>query len=145
MRADTLHLTLAFIGDVPLTTRERLLAELDSPVIAPFELAFERFGHWRHNRIGWLGPEPSPALAELAGALRERLTALGVPFDDKPFAAHVTLLRNTRGGEPPPCQPLRWAVADFALVESRPDEQGAHYTVLRRWPLTAGNAAPGLG
>lgn len=135
MRADTLHLTLAFLGDLPPVWRERLLADIAPISLGGFELEFATPGYWRHNRIGWLGPRPSAALDELAGRLRSQLVALGAPFDAKPFNAHVTLLRNCAGGDPPPCRPVVWKVDDFALIESRPDESGAHYTVLKRWAL----------
>jgi 2'-5' RNA ligase len=48
---------------------------------------------------------------------------------------HVTLLRNTAGGALPECDPVRWPVRDFVLVASRTDADGAHYEVIRRWPL----------
>lgn len=135
MRADTLHLTLAFLGDTPEPMRARLLEAITTIPIGPLALRFEGAGYWAHNRIGWLRPQPDARLNALAVALREQLRVLAVPFDARAFVPHVTLLRHTAGGAPPVCAPVRWRADDFVLVESRPDDGGAHYTVLKRWAL----------
>lgn len=136
MRADTLHLTLAFLGNTPTEARDALLPHIDTIRAGAFELALDRPGAWPHNRIGWLGcSEPPAALTDLAeqlrGALRESRTA----FDARPFVPHVTLLRNTPGGAAPACTPVRWRVDSFVLVASRTEADGARYEVIQRWPL----------
>jgi 2'-5' RNA ligase len=133
MRADTLHLTLAFLGETPMQTCAVLLPHLAAVRAAPFELRLDRAGCWPHNRIGWLGAAQTPAaLIELAADLRGALAAASTTFDRRPFVPHVTLLRQTAGGQPPACAPVRWPVHDFSLVLSRP---GARYEILQRWPL----------
>jgi 2'-5' RNA ligase len=32
---------------------------------------------------------------------------------------------------------VRWPIGDFVLVASRTEADGAHYEVIRRWPLNA--------
>lgn len=136
MRADTLHLTLAFLGATPAAQLDILLPQVESIRAEAFELALDQPGCWRHNRIGWLGlRQPSPQLAGLVAALQAALRVAGVGFDDRPYWPHVTLLRNTAGGEPPSCEPVQWPVRDFVLVASRTDADGAHYEVVRRWSL----------
>ena len=137
MRADTLHLTLAFLGATSAAQRDALLPHVDTVRAEPFDLSFDQPGFWRHNRIGWLGiRQPPSPLAELVAALQGALQDAGVAFAARPHLPHVTLLRNTAGGEVPPCEPVQWRVHDFVLVASRTDADGAHYEVVRRWPLT---------
>ena len=136
MRADTLHLTLAFLGATPAAQRDALLPQIESIQADAFELTLDQPGCWRHNRIGWLGTRQPPSqLAGLVAALQLALQDAGVDFDARPHLPHVTLLRNTAGGERPPCEPVHWVVRDFVLVASRTDADGAHYEIVRRWPL----------
>jgi 2'-5' RNA ligase len=136
MRADTLHVTLAFLGATPADQLNRLIGCADQVRGTSFDLVLGQPGHWRQNRIGWLGPQaiPQPYL-ELVGALNANLAAAGFPVDPRPHVPHVTLLRNSDGGEIPGCAPVRWAVGDFVLVKSVTGSGGAHYEVMARWPL----------
>jgi 2'-5' RNA ligase len=136
MRADTLHITLAFLGSTPAEKLDALIACADTVQTDAFELILDQAGYWRHNRIGWLGAtETPPPHLELVGALNAALQAAGFPVDVRPHVPHVTLLRKSVGGEVPPCEPVHWPVSDFVLVASRTEAEGAHYEVIRRWPL----------
>jgi len=136
MRADTLHITLAFLGSTPVAQLDALFACADAVQSEPFELILEQAGYWRHNRIGWLGASQTPPQhLELVGALNAALQAAGYSVDTRPHVPHVTLLRNSAGGEVPECTPVRWPISDFVLVASRRETDGMHYDVIRRWPL----------
>jgi 2'-5' RNA ligase len=136
MRADTLHLTLAFLGRTPVAQLAALTTSVDAIQASAFELSLNQPGHWRHNRIGWLGPsQPSPQLGELVSELNAAIRQSGVAFDARPHVPHVTLLRNTTGGELIACEPIHWSVNDFVLVSSRTEMDGAYYDVIRRWLL----------
>ncbi len=150
MRSETLHLTLAFIGDVPVA-RLDLLREAAACVSAEclaqdggagFTLAIDRLGFWRHNKILWAGCQQAPlALLTLVGRLREQLAAVGLPLATGDFNAHVTLLRHV--GMPPTAEQLAvaapdaviWPVHEFVLVESQLAPAGSQYTIIGRWPL----------
>ncbi len=137
MRADTLHLTLAFLGRTPVDQLDALIASVDAVEAGAFELTLDQPGHWQHNRVGWLGPsQPPPQLGELVNLLNAAIQQSGVVFDARPHVPHVTLLRNTAGGGLPACEPVGWSVRDFVLVASRTESDGAHYEVLQRWSLT---------
>ena len=137
MRADTLHLTLAFLGNTPLATRDSLLPHVDALRAGAFDLLLGQPGYWPHNRIGWLGcREISAPLAGLAERLRHGLSEARVLFDAKPFVSHVTLLRQAEGGPVSFCSPVHWRVRDFVLVASTRGVSGTHYRILRRWPLS---------
>ncbi len=142
MRADTLHITLAFIGATPGERVAALIACGDAVATDAYALTLDQAGYWRHNRIGWLGAQRMPPQhVELVDTLNERLHAARFPVDARPHVPHVTLLRNTSGGDIPQCRPISWAVGEFALVKSVTDPDGAHYTVIQRWPLRP-NIAP---
>ena len=136
MRADTLHLTLAFLGNTSAAQLEALLPHVETIHLDTFELTLGQAGCWRHNRIGWMGTnQMPPQLGELIDRLNAALRAAGLSVDPRPYTPHVTLLRNSAGGEVPACDPVCWAVSDFVLVKSRTEIGGAHYEVIRRWPL----------
>lgn len=136
MRADTLHLTLAFLGSTPTDQLESLFACADGVQADAFDLNLDRAGYWRHNRIGWFGASQTPPqYLELVGMLNAALQVAGFPVDARPHVPHVTLLRNSAGGELPACEPVNWSVRDFVLVSSRTEADGAHYEVVKRWPL----------
>lgn len=136
-RAETIHLTLAFLGEVEPGRIDELLAlagEIRSPA---FCLNLTRFGWWPHNRIVWAAPAEAPAeLALLVDALRKRLFGAGFRFDAKSFVPHVTLLRKADCRKNPlPSGEIEWRAEDFVLVRSVPGESGSVYEVLGRWPL----------
>jgi RNA 2',3'-cyclic 3'-phosphodiesterase len=136
MRAETLHITLAFLGSTPVEQLDPLIASADTIEAGAFELILDQAGYWRHNRIGWLGASQTPPQhVELVSKLNTTLRAAGFAVDARPHVPHVTLLRNTAGGELPACTAVFWPVSDFVLVTSRTEADGAHYEAIRRWPL----------
>ena len=136
MRADTLHITLAFLGATPADQLDTLFACADAVQAEPYELLLDQAGYWRHNRIGWLGAsETPPQHAELVEALNAQLRAAGFPVDDRPHVPHVTLLRKSDGGAVPDCRAVNWPIGDFVLVKSITESDGARYEVVRRWAL----------
>lgn len=142
MRADTLHLTLAFLGTTPVDQLKTLVACADNVLTEPFELVLDRAGFWRHNRIGWFGPsETPPPHLKLVSALNAALQAAGFPVDARPHVPHVTLLRNTAGGDVPVCTPVRWRASEFVLVKSVTGSGDARYEVMWRRDFAGGGAA----
>lgn len=136
-RAETIHLTLAFLGDVEPEQIGDLLG-LAGEIRAPaFDLNLTRFGWWPHNRIVWAAPDETPAeLMLLVDALRESLLGAGFRFDTQPFVPHITLLRKADCRKSPlPAGEVEWRAEEFVLVKSAPGENGAAYEVLGRWPL----------
>lgn len=136
MRAETLHITLIFLGSTPAEQLDALTACVDAVQTNAFELVLDQSGYWRQNRIGWLGASQTPPQhLELVGALYAALQGAGFAVDARPHVPHVTLLRNSVGGEVPSFTPVRWPVRNFVLVASRREADGMHYDAIRRWPL----------
>jgi len=134
---DNVHLTLAFLGDVPRDRLHQIESVAGEISGSRCDLAVDRLQYWRHNRILWAGVERCPEpLAGLAGKLSVGLRAIGFKLDDRPYVLHITLLRNARRAPAFPAIPaVAWPVAAFALIESVPRGDGRAYEVLREWPL----------
>ena len=144
-RPDTIHLTLAFLGEVPeaaLPTLCALAAELKAP---PFELVIDRLGFWSHNQLLWAGCSTTPApLEDMVLALQKNLIAAGFTPDraDRPFTPHLTLLRKVPvisqpgSDEPlPEISPFPWHCSRWVLVRSHSNAQGASYQAIGEFLL----------
>lgn len=139
-RPQTIHLTLAFVGDIPEARLPELIAAAQAVHGLAFSFEVDRLGYWRHNRLRWAGcTETPPALGELAGRLRAALSAAGFPIDrdHADFVPHITLLRKcTRAAAPQAIEPpLHWSAGEFVLVRSRLDAEGANYERLAGFGL----------
>lgn len=137
MRRDTVHLTLAFLGDVALSRLSALEAVADSTRAQRFVLELDRVGSWHGNRILWTGCAQVPdALQALAHKLDTGLRAAGFDLETRAFNPHVTLVRGAaRAPQEAGTAAIRWRVASFTLVASERDAAGARYRTLGRWPL----------
>lgn len=137
MRADTLHLTLAFIGDIPRAQIPQLLLLAGEVSCPAFTLCLDMAALWERQHLIWAGPRQPPAeLMDLAGQLSSRLQAAGVPVDRRVFKPHVTLIRRCeRAFAERDIEPVVWKVNSFVLVESLRESAGARYRVLARWPI----------
>lgn len=142
-RADTLHLTMAFIGDIP-AARVDTLPPLDTLAAgtAPFTLTLDQIGWWRHNRIVWCAPQASEALSALQANLAAAVRGAGFALDTRPFSPHLTLIRRAeRAPQGVSMRLVEWRVEELLLVESvqargsGAGRGGARYQTIGRWPL----------
>ena len=135
MRAENLHLTLAFLGNVEDARAEEVERATGAVALRRCSLILDRPGYWKHNRIAWAGASVVPLeLAALVSGLREALATSRIGFDAKTFASHVTLLREAR--EPavmPALEPIEWRLAGFALVQSVTLPRGSRYEIRKSW------------
>lgn len=137
-RADSVHLTLLFLGDVPESALAAVQGVGAAVRFAPFSMRIDTVKCWRHNDIAWAGPGAMPAeLAQLVSGLEDAASAAGFAVERRPYAAHVTLVRKAK------CRPLdvgpihvHWPVSEFVLVRSRLHVDGSRYEVIGRWPAT---------
>lgn len=138
MRADTLHATLVFLGDVVEHRLEALKLAAQEVAGDSFEFNLDQARYWGHNHIAYAAPSVAPApLSVLVSDLEQRLRAHRFRFERRDYKPHVTLLRHAQWtDEPlPKMEAVNWQVRDFVLVSSLRDEQGARYEVLARFPL----------
>jgi 2'-5' RNA ligase len=135
--ASKVHLTLAFLGEVPAERAAAAIAAAQGVEGAGFSATFDQLGSFPRAGVAWAGPSrPPPELRHLADGLASRLRDAGFALDDRPFAAHVTLARRiTRRIEAAAMAPVEWEAKSFALVES--DRRTGRYTTRESWVLGA--------
>lgn len=140
MRADTLHATLVFLGDVAEHRLEALSLAAQETEFRGFSLSLTTACYWGHNHIVYAAPDViPPQLADLADELGQNLRRHRFRIEQREYKPHITLLRNAKWSDLdlPPMPSVRWRVRGFALVQSLSDEQGARYKVLARFGESA--------
>lgn len=135
MRPESVHITLAFLGSAGPALVPEIAAAAARVAPRAFVLRLDESGYWRHNQIAWAGAQQVPPdLTALVFDLRAALAAAAIPFDPKPFVAHVTLVRKARPGFAlPRLEPFDWPVREFVLVRSVTGPDGSRYEVIGRW------------
>lgn len=138
---ETLHLTLAFLGEVRAERLPLLLATARTVKARRFALSVDTLGYWSDKRLLWAGcSSPAPAFGELADALRDVLGRAGYTYDgqNRKLTPHLTLVRKipkTSGPiEHAPIETVSWNCDGFALVCSRPSGNGSLYETIAEFP-----------
>ena len=136
-RADTLHLTILFLGDVNELRVPTLMACGDCIKSAAFKLRIDACAHFPEARVAWLGcTEPPAALFDLHHALLPEVRAAQISVDESEYQPHITVARScTLFPSPHPIPEVDWPVESFVLIDSRRTEAGPLYRVLKYWPL----------
>jgi len=98
-KPDNIHLTLQFLGECPaewLPVLHGILREAAAGC-QPFDLTVQGSGTFGEtDDILWLGVLPAPILSQLAVRIRDLLREQAMPWERRPFAAHITLARQVR-------------------------------------------------
>jgi len=139
-RAENLHRTLAFLGNVPEARLDAVHAVGASVHAAPTALTLTRVEHWPRPRLLCALPAPGPGpLAALVASLRDALAEARLPVETRPFLAHVTLVRKVGRAWPAAAlpEPLPWPAERLVLVRSESTDGGVRYRELAGWPLRA--------
>lgn len=145
-RHNTIHLTLAFLGEVPESRLPELCSVADSVQGQSFIMTLDRLGYWRHNRLLWAGSQGAVAqLGKLVSHLRHLLANSGFKVDAERqgFVPHVTLVRKLPATvgllekqQFPSFETLAWRADRFVLVRSRLSSSGSEYLILREFSLS---------
>lgn len=131
---ESIHLTLAFLGDTDPVQASAAAAAAKG---RRFELPIDEARYWKHNKIVWAGPSAVPGeLAGLAESLHGSLKAKGFVLEERPFAAHITLVRKAGLARDLPELPrVPWPAKEFVLVRSTPGGNGSRYHAIESFPL----------
>jgi len=145
LEADSLHLTLCFLGEQPQSS----VAEIAAVLTGAAELA-AAVDELHVGAPAWLPPrrprvlavevgDPADALRALQAALsRELEAAIGWDPPRQRFRPHITLARmrpgSERARELAPTPPLRFAPEAVTLLRSDLSPAGARYTPLASIP-----------
>jgi 2'-5' RNA ligase len=95
---DNLHLTLAFIGEVPEDRSGPLRRIAETFQMAPFELRLNGLGRFRREGgdILWLGIAENRSLVSIYNKLSEQIAGAGFKLEKRTFTPHLTLARQAR-------------------------------------------------
>lgn len=143
---DNLHLTLAFLGEVPEPEIEAIHDALDSLHAAPIQLTLTEpaiFGGTWGQAVGLTG-DGGDALTDLHARVLSRLRGAGAAPERRRFRPHVTLVR-LRGGEDAGRMIAALAgrrfgpvaCTSFSLMASHLRRESAEYEPLATYPLGA--------
>ena len=153
VKAENLHMTLAFLGQTP---DERLgdvtaAAAGAAASVSPFQLWFDRAGRFPERgrpRVVWLGiADGATSVIELGEGVYAGLRSRGLRFDDRPLAPHLTLARVVEDASAAQAKAvgaalsrlaigsLRFEVSEIAVVQSVLSPKGPRYTALATVPL----------
>lgn len=134
IRTDSLHLTLAFLGNVNNAQRECVETVAESLSITPFSLCLEHLGVFSRAKVLWLGIEEQPdALTQLANDLAKGARNCGIKLDEKAFKPHVSLIRKVNRLHELEVEPIYWNINRFCLVQSISHREGVEYQVVKSW------------
>ncbi|MFC9482496.1 RNA 2',3'-cyclic phosphodiesterase [Streptomyces griseus] len=100
-RIEDWHITLAFLGELPVTAVPPLMSPLATLATreAPLRLALHGGGHF-DERVLWTGVTGDlEGLHRLAIDVRALVRECGVAFPDRPLRPHLTLARSRRGDQ----------------------------------------------
>ncbi len=91
--AANLHLTLAFLGELPDAAPVK--EAMRSVSFKPFRLAMSEMGTFGDTL--WVGLKGNQGMSSLARSLREAFDSSGIAYDRKAFVPHITIARKFRG------------------------------------------------
>ncbi|MFC2154993.1 RNA 2',3'-cyclic phosphodiesterase [Acidobacteriota bacterium] len=101
VKTENIHLTLKFIGEVPaekVTRVEESLTQRDFNVGAfDLEIAgFGKFGRDSELNILWVGIKKNEKLEDIYRRIEDSFYTIGIPKEQRPFKAHLTVGRNKK-------------------------------------------------
>jgi 2'-5' RNA ligase len=126
VRADGIHLTLKFLGEVPEERDGELRGALGRAATGAraltLELAgaggFGAFPDVRRPRVVWAAVAPEPALELLQHHVEREFAPLGFPTEARAFHPHVTLGRAARDARPRDFAGLEAALGRLVFAEA---------------------------
>jgi len=143
-REDTIHLTLAFLGELPAQHFGELIDVARGVRAESFDVPIDRLGYWAHNRLLWAGSQSfPPALMSLAAQLEAVLLDAGYLKIDvsgrHPFTPHITLARKVNGpvdaARLQMSEALAWSCRGFVLIRSQRSDTVPSHEILEEFSL----------
>ena len=136
-RLDSIHMTLAFLGEVSANRLDDAIGVGRRVEATAFTFTINWLRYWEHNRLVWVGSSAEPvALLALVQPLQDCLKAARFTIETRPFKAHTTLIRSARMAPlEQDVRPIEWRVNEFALVHADMATGKSPYRTLERFPL----------
>ncbi|WNF25358.1 RNA 2',3'-cyclic phosphodiesterase [Streptomyces sp. C11-1] len=147
-RIEDWHITLAFLGEIPVTTVPPLMPPLARLAAQhrPLQLAMHGGGHF-DQRVLWSGVTGElEGLHRLADDVRTTVRDCGVRFPERPLRPHLTLARSRRGDHTTAAEAAAtltsfaghtWQAGHLHLVGSNTGRGPGpiHYRTITTWDL----------
>lgn len=138
-KAENLHLTLHFIGEIETSLSTTIQSELSGVAVSPFDLNLSECGSFQAaggKWIAWAGVELSGELSVLHMEIGTILSRLQIQVDSRPYRPHITLARCKK-------RPFRekveiegsFQVSSFSLMSSQLTPGGPVYSPVERYSL----------
>ncbi len=145
VRPEGLHVTLRFLGEIPLDCIPELVGcvRRETASLGSFRVRLggvRPFPSARRPQVIVLDVAPIEPLEEFAEAVERGVVASGLAPESRRFRAHLTLgrVRSRRFPSAPSAmtpEPAAWSVSEAVLFRSELRRSGARYTPLERIPL----------
>jgi len=143
---DDFHITIRFFGDLDPASMDDIDEALSRVRRAPFGVEVNGLSYFENKRQSILHAalQSTRKLEALCADIGDVLTPLGFDFGTRPFVPHITVAR-VQGGRGLAAYTAhngrkiaaRWRATEFSLMCAAAPHAptGAHYTVLKRYPL----------
>ncbi len=146
-REDNLHLTLKFLGEIPIARVEELsaAASIAATKVEPFEIVVEGCGSFPPRgqpRVLWIGiDDPSGRLSELHCAVEDECAKAGFTHEPRAFHPHLTIvrLRKPQGSRQLAARHKEIGfnreivkVLELSIIRSELGSEGSKHTVISR-------------
>ena len=154
-RAESIHLTLKFFGNIEQDHVERLSAAASraSHRYSPFQIGLGESGIFPPRgapRVLWIGVnDPSGQLTNIQQQFENECAREGFPKEERVFRPHLTLarIRNPQGSrrlaeihKGLEFKPVVFSVSELLLFRSELSSEGSKYTIISRHGLEASGA-----
>lgn len=156
VKRNQLHLTLRFIGEVETPRLQEIKQALKAVRAEPFTMTLQGVGRFPPKgapRVMWVGAAAPSGLVQLQRGIEEAVVGVGIPAEDRPFSAHITLARLK---SPPPPESVEqylaqhsafqteaMPISEFILYSSVLSPQGPTYRPEARFALSVYNKNKG--
>ena len=93
-----LHLTLEFLGDIPLTEVGKIKKVMDQVIAEKFTMKLNEIGFFkgRDGQIYWVGIEKNRFLLSLQRQIHEALKSQSFVLENRTYKPHVTIGRRVK-------------------------------------------------
>jgi 2'-5' RNA ligase len=149
-RADNIHLTLKFLGNISRDSVHKLSDAASRAVkgLEPFKIRAEGIGAFPPHespRVLWIGIEDCEGkLAELHARLEAECETAGFPKESRHFHPHLTLARLRKpqharmlaaAHKAMEFEPAEISVSELLVIKSELSSAGSTYTTISRHPF----------
>ncbi|MCF7972151.1 MAG: RNA 2',3'-cyclic phosphodiesterase [Methylococcaceae bacterium] len=136
VKADNLHVTLVFLGNVDAQTEQVIRLKASGISAQPFIQNFNQLAFWHKPRIlCLLSQTVDLQLLVLVDALTQIAKQCAIKIEDRPYQPHITLARKAQALIDIKAPAIQWSADSFYLVESCSTSEGVQYRVVQRWEL----------